>query len=116
MLEDTIDPDKNWERIEVRNYQEALNAEVESIKIGYPLTERLIRDIHTLLIKDARGSTSAAGEYRKCQNFIGPTKDIKDASYVPPEPQLMAKYMANLELYIMDTHIKNKKMRTNCTL
>ena len=72
----------------------------KSIKIGYPLTERLIRDMHTILMENARGSTSAAGSYRKIQNFIGPSNNIKNASYIPPEPQLMGNYMSNLENYI----------------
>lgn len=56
--------------------------------------------MHKELMKDTRGSTSASGEYRTIQNFIGPTKQLKDASYVPHEPQLMSEYMANLERYI----------------
>lgn len=100
MLEDNIEEQQDWEKVEVRNYQKALKLGVEKIKIGYPLTERLIRDMHFILMTNARGSTSAAGEYRKIQNFIGPTNNIKDASYIPPEPQLMGEYMTNLERYI----------------
>lgn len=100
MLEDTIEEQQDWEKTEVRNYQKALKLGMEKIKIGYPLTERLIRDMHIILMENARGSTSAAGEYRKIQNFIGPSNNIKDASYVPPEPQLMGDYMSNLERYI----------------
>lgn len=100
MLEDNIDQKQDWEKIEVRNYQQALTLGLESVQMGYPLTERLIRDMHKELMKDARGSTSTAGEYRKIQNFIGPTKHLKDASYIPPEPHLMGDYMKNLERYI----------------
>lgn len=100
MLEDSIDQQQDWEKVEVRNYQKALKLGVETIQIGYPLTERLIRDMHIELMNNARGSTSVAGEYRKIQNFIGPTKEIKDASYIPPEPQLMGEYMTNLERYV----------------
>nr|WP_246596287.1 Fic family protein [Bacillus alkalicola] len=100
MLEDKVEQKLEWEKIEVRNYQSALSMGVETIKTGYPLTERLIRDMHIKLMKDARGSTSSSGAYRKIQNFIGPTKNIKDASYIPPEPQLMDEYMSNLERYI----------------
>lgn len=100
MLEDKIDEQQDREKVEVRNYQKALKLGVDSIQIGYPLTERLIRDMHKILMENARGSTSAAGEYRKIQNFIGPTNKITDASYIPPEPQLMAEYMTNLEIYM----------------
>lgn len=85
----SIDEQQDWEKVEVRNYQQALKIGVETIQICYPLTERLIRNLHQLLMENARGATSAAGEYRKIQNFIGPTNELKDASYVPPEPQLM---------------------------
>ncbi|KAB7707414.1 Fic family protein [Bacillus aerolatus] len=100
MLEDKIDQQSDWKKTEVRNYQNALKLGVETIQTGYPLTERLIRDMHKILMEGARGSTSASGAYRRIQNFIGPTKQMKDASYIPPEPQLMGGYMANLEKYI----------------
>ncbi|WP_180271568.1 Fic family protein [Fredinandcohnia onubensis] len=64
------------------------------------MTERLIRDMHTILMENTRGSTSTAGDYRRIQNFIGPSNNIKDASYIPPEPHLIAEYMTNLERYI----------------
>ena len=100
MLEDKIDKRQDWETVEVRNYQSALKMGVETIQTGYPLTERLIREMHKELMEKARGSTSAAGEYRRIQNFIGPTKHMKDAAYIPPEPQLTGEYMKNLERYI----------------
>lgn len=100
MLEDKIDQRQDWEKVEVRNYQSALTMGVEMIQTGYPLTERLIRDMHKVLMENARGSTGASGEYRRIQNFVGPTNHIKDASYIPPEPQLMGEYMTNLERYI----------------
>lgn len=100
MLEDELEATKGWEEKEVRNYQRALRLGTDEIRIGYPLRERLIRNIHKTLMEDARGSSSAAGEYRKIQNFIGPSNDIKDASYIPPEPQMMAAYMTNLEKFI----------------
>lgn len=100
MLEDKLEQRQDWEKVEVRNYQKALELGVGIIQTGYPLTERLIRDMHKELMDNARGSTSASGEYRKIQNFIGPTKQMKDASYIPPEPQLMGEYMTNLERYV----------------
>lgn len=100
MLEDKLEQRQDWEKVEVRNYQRALELGVETIQTGYPLTERLIRDMHKELMDNVRGSTSASGEYRKIQNFIGPTKQMKDASSIPPEPQLMSEYMTNLERYV----------------
>lgn len=100
MLEGELEEKQGWEETEVRNYRKALHQGIEEIRIGYPLRERLIRDMHQTLMENARGSSSAAGEYRKIQNFIGPTNEIKDASYIPPEPQMMADYMTNLERFI----------------
>lgn len=100
MLEDQLENSDDWEKTEVRNYQNALQIGIEATHIGYPLNERLIRNMHKALMKDGRGSANTTGEYRRIQNFVGPTNDIKDASYIPPEPQMMADYMSNLELYI----------------
>ncbi|WP_298824734.1 Fic family protein [uncultured Planococcus sp.] len=100
MLEDQLDHQDDWEKTEVRNYQEALAIGIEAVQAGYPLSERLIRQIHEVLMKNARGSSGAAGHYRRVQNFIGPTNQLKDAAYIPPEPQLMDQYMTNLERFI----------------
>ncbi|WP_438314564.1 Fic family protein [Sporosarcina sp. FA9] len=100
MLEDQLESSHDWKRTEVRNYQVALQMGIEEISIGYPLNERLIRNMHKVLMKDGRSSANTAGEYRRIQNFVGPTNEIKDASYIPPKPQKMADYMSNLELYI----------------
>lgn len=108
MLEDELDKIQGWEETEVRNYREALRLGIEEIRIGYPLRERLIKNMHKALMENARGSSSAAGEYRRIQNFIGPTNNIKDASYIPPEPQMMAEYMTNLERFINGSPYQEK--------
>lgn len=100
MLEDQLDHQEDWEKIEVRNYQDALSIGIEAIQAGYPLSERLIRQMHETLMRKARGSSGSSGSYRKVQNFIGPTNRINDAAYIPPEPQLMDQYMTNLERFI----------------
>ncbi|TDQ34604.1 Fic family protein [Aureibacillus halotolerans] len=100
MLEDHVDQKEGFERVEVRNYQAALSYGMEVVTAGYPITEKLIRQLHEMLMMNARGSTSASGHYRRIQNFIGPTTQMKDASYIPPEPQLMPEYMTNLERYM----------------
>ncbi|WP_027965288.1 Fic family protein [Halalkalibacillus halophilus] len=101
MLEDEVsEQSPDWEKVEVRNYRRALKLGVEAIKAGYPITERLLRDMHRELMKDARGAQGTEGDYRRIQNFIGPSKNIKDASYIPPEPQTMGDYMSNLEMYM----------------
>jgi len=100
MLEDQLERSEDWQKVEVRNYQNALQIGIEEIRVGYPLSERLIRNMHNTLMENARGSNGPTGIYRTIQNFIGPTNQLKDASYIPPEPQKMADYMKNLEYYI----------------
>lgn len=100
MLENQLDHQKDWEKIEVLNYQEALAIGIEAIQTGYPLSEKLIRQMHSVLMDNARGSSGASGNYRKVQNFIGPTNRLADAAYIPPEPQLTGQYMTNLERFI----------------
>ncbi|MBB4823266.1 Fic family protein [Sporosarcina luteola] len=95
--------------MEVRNYQEALQVGIEEIRNGYPLSERLIRRLHAILMNDARGSVNAADQYRRVQNFIGPSNNPKEASYVPPEPQLMDEYMKNMELFVNDHPYKEEQ-------
>lgn len=101
MLEDQLTDEEDWEKAEVNNYRNALKLGTERIDHGYPLTERLIRELHPFGVnKNARGSTDLVGEYRRVQNFIGLTNDIKDAQYIPPEPQKVPEYMQTLEQYI----------------
>jgi len=86
---------------EVNNYLEALSMGEDLLK-NIPISTRMFHQLHKILLKDSRGENRSPGEYRKIQNFIGPTDKIKDASYIPPEPQLVAGYMGNLEKYIND--------------
>src|SRR5690606_37860779 len=68
---------------EVENYRKALQYGYEQIRNGYPISTRLILELHTILMKNSRGTTDGSGEFRKIQNFIGPTNKIEDASYIP---------------------------------
>lgn len=100
MVNEQHDRKPRWEIIEVINYRKALNKGVEIVKNGYPVTTRLFKDLHRILMEDARGSDQASGEFRKIQNFIGPTNNIKDASYIPVPSNEIDNYMENLEMYI----------------
>jgi Fic family protein len=100
MVEEKNDKNPRWEIIEVKNYQQALIEGYERIRNGYPISTRLIKDLHEILMIGARGSTQAAGEFRKIQNFIGPNNRIEDASYIPISADKIDEYMQNLEFYI----------------
>ncbi|MFZ2464878.1 MAG: Fic/DOC family N-terminal domain-containing protein, partial [Caldibacillus thermoamylovorans] len=81
MREEKNDKHPRWEIQEVSNYQKALTLGYERIQNGYPISTRLFKELHQTLMENGRGSTQAAGHFRKIQNFIGPTKRIEDASY-----------------------------------
>lgn len=100
MLEEKSERNPRWEIIEISNYQRALQTGYERIKNGYPITSRLIKELHEILMADGRGSTQSSGEFRKVQNFIGPTNDMKDATLIPVSPDRIDAYMENLEFYL----------------
>lgn len=111
MVEEKNDKNPRWEIIEVSNYQQALEDGFERIRIGYPISSKLIKQLHQTLMQDARGSTQAAGQFRKIQNFIGPTKNIEDASYIPVSAEKIDDYMQNLE-YFVNGHPYDVKLST----
>ncbi len=85
------------------NYSDALRAG-EYLLSRLSISTRLIKELHKILLQgDVRGKSRTPGEFRKIQNFIGPSGcTIETASYVPPEPQKVNEYMSNLENYIND--------------
>jgi Fic family protein len=85
---------------EVINYIRALNYGMERLKT-LPMSLRLIKEIHGVLMQGTRGGNKAPGEFRKTQNWIGPPgSTVKDARYIPPPPQEVVKTMGDLEHYI----------------
>ena len=84
---------------EVSNYVAALNKGLDLLRGGLPLSGRLIRQVHDILLRGGRGSTKAPGEYRRVQNWIGgPRPDA--AIFVPPPPAEVEQLMADLERFI----------------
>lgn len=112
IVEEQNDANPRKEITEVQNYREALQEGAERINNGYPVSSRLIKDLHTILMKGARGSTQSSGDYRKVQNFIGPTNKIEDATYIPIPADEIEGYMQNLELFV-NKHPYNKRLSTN---
>ena len=69
---------------EVNNYVNAINYAIKRIKDdNFPLSSRLIREIHAVLLKGVRGEYKTPGEFRRSQNFIGGSMP-SNAIYVPP--------------------------------
>lgn len=101
---------KGWEQQEVLNYKKALDLGVDLIKGGMPFSTRLIQKLHKVLITNARGTSSAGGEYRKIQNVIGPDSNIEHAIYIPVSAAEVPQYMENLEYFMNgEVHSSFKK-------
>lgn len=81
---------------EVSNYIAALEHGMARLREGFPLCNRLLREMHTHLMAKGRGSDKAPGEFRRSQNWIGGTRP-GNARFVPPPPQEVEACMAALE-------------------
>lgn len=85
---------------EVINYVKALNYGMERLE-KLPMSLRLIKEIHRILIERARGSHRAPGEFRESQNWIGPPGvSLSEAVFVPPPPDMVIPAMGELEKFI----------------
>ena len=86
---------------EVSNYVTALNHGLSRLRGGFPLSLRLIREIHEVLLSKGRGSDKQPGEFRISQNWIGGTRPAT-AAFVPPPPELVSECMGALEAFLHD--------------
>ena len=87
---------------EVINYQKAMNYGISRLK-EFPMSARLIKEIHAVLLNETRGREKNPGEFRISQNWIGPPgSTIETAAYVPPPKDEIGGLMADLEKYMHD--------------
>ena len=85
---------------EVFNHVAAMNYGLERLTT-LPLSLRLIREIHERLMAGVRGAEKSPGEFRRSQNWIGPSGALlQDASFVPPPPHEMLESLGNLERFL----------------
>jgi len=87
--------------IEISNYVAALEHGLSRLREGFPLSLRLIREIHGVLLQKGRGSEKQAGEFRTSQNWIGGTRP-GTARYVPPPPDRVIECLGALEKFLHD--------------
>jgi Fic family protein len=87
---------------EVSSYVAAMNYGLKRLREGFPLSLRLIREIHDVLLSKGRGSTKQPGEFRRSQNWIGGTRP-GNAMFVPPPPNRVMDCMSDLEKFIHST-------------
>lgn len=86
---------------EVSNYVAALEHGLRRLEEGFPLSLRLLREIHGVLLAKGRGSNQAPGEFRRSQNWIGGTRP-GNAAFVPPPAEEVLECMSRLELFLHD--------------
>lgn len=85
--------------VEVSNYVAAMQHGMDRLASGFPLSNRLIREIHAKLMNGARGASSFPGEFRRSQNWLGGTRPA-NAHFVPPPPHRVEECMADLERFM----------------
>jgi Fic family protein len=89
---------------EVSRYVAALQHGIEQIRTErLPLSLRLIRDVHRVLMAGGRGSQQTAGEFRRSQNWVGGTAPW-NARFVPPPPHEMMRALDNFERFLHDEY------------
>lgn len=86
---------------EVSCYVAALNHGLTRLREGFPMSLRLIREIHEVLLSQGRGSEKSPGAFRTSQNWINGTRP-GNAQYVPPPPDHVMDCLGSLETFIHD--------------
>ena len=92
-------PQQDDDVTEVSNYVAALEHGLARIHGGFPLSNRLIRELHGILLRSGRGSEKLPGEFRRSQNWIGGSRP-GNAVYVPPPHTAVEDCMAQLERFL----------------
>ncbi|MFO1369257.1 MAG: Fic family protein [Marinagarivorans sp.] len=97
MPEEQVRPEKRDDWREVRNYIDAVNMAVEELKT-LPLSNRLLKQTHGILMSGVRGEHKQPGEFRVSQNWIGGSS-LADATFIPPHQDSVPELMGDLELF-----------------
>jgi Fic family protein len=95
MSEEQIQPEKRDDWREVRNYIEAVNTAINELK-SLPLSNRLLKHTHEILLSGVRGEHKQPGDFRTSQNWIGGSS-LSDAVFIPPHPDGVQDLMSDLE-------------------
>jgi Fic family protein len=97
LSEEYIPPERRDDRREVHNYIAALNTAIERLT-NLPLSNRLLKETHAILMQGVRGEKKQPGEFRVSQNWIGGS-GLNDAAFIPPHQDNVPELMSDLELF-----------------
>ena len=97
MPESQISPEKRDDWHEVRNYIEAVNTAISELN-SLPLSNRLLKNTHAILMQGVRGENKHPGEFRTSQNWIGGS-NLNDATFIPPHNDSVPALMGDLESF-----------------
>lgn len=101
--EEDVQPERRNDWKEVNNYIKALNQAIAELK-KLPISSRLLRNTHAILLDSVRGENKQPGEFRTSQNWIGGSSPA-DAVFVPPHHQYVAPLMGDLENFLHNDDI-----------
>lgn len=101
--EEDIFPERRNDWREVNNYIRALNQAVNDLET-FPISSRLIKKTHQILLEGVRGEHKQPGEFRTSQNWIG-GNSLDDAIFIPPHPTYVNELMGDLENFLYNENI-----------
>ena len=89
---------------EVQNYIQAINYSIERLN-ELPISMRLIKEAHKILLQGVRGEHKTPGEIRKTQNWIGGSS-LQDAFFIPPEPNMLPDLLTDIEKFLHNENLQ----------
>lgn len=103
LQEDEISPERKNDWVEVNNYIKALNQAITELET-LPISSRLIKKTHQILLDSVRGEHKQPGEFRTSQNWIG-GNSLSDAVFIPPNQTYVIELMGDLEKFLHNEEI-----------